>query len=393
MKICYAVLHYDRAYAESRGYLARTPIHREIPREMARLGHEVKVVHLFPTSADFEDDGVRYRFVASGPMERSLARVAGAVLRRDPALYEPAFRAIRTIQSSKPDIIHFHSVTLHWNLWLLLLLLGRNCPPVVLHFHGGYPARNPLARAAQQFCFARASRLLFTTRAHAEPFVRAGMLGGMDRVEELMETSSSFVVRPRAEARRETGMSGHPVFLWAGRLHPIKDPFTALRGFERILAAWPDAHLYLHYLTDELLPALRGFVEKRSPLASHVHFQGRAPFEQMETIYNGADFLLQASLREFSGCAVLEAMACGVIPVATDIPSFRAMTEGGRYGVLFPVGDDEALARGVLAIDPATIPERSIEVRAQFERALGFPALARRLDGIYREILALGGLS
>ena len=390
MKICYAVLHYDRAYDEPHSYLDRTPIHREIPREVARLGHEVEVVHLFPVDADFTEDGVRYRFVASGPVERSLSNGAGRLLGRDPALYEPALRAIRLIRDSKPDLIHFHSVTLHWNLWLLLRLLGRDSPPVVLHFHGGYPARNPMAHAVQRHGFRRAARLLFTTPAHAEPFVKAGILDGMDRVEELMETSSNFTIRPREEARRETSMVGEPVFLWAGRLHPIKDPLTALRGFERIISGWPGAQLYLHYLTDEMLPEMRAFVEQRPSLAPHVHFQGRAPFERMEAIYNSADFLLQASRREFSGCAVLEAMACGVIPVVTDIPSFRVMTEGGRHGILFPIGNDEALARGVLSADPASIPARSREIRAFFERDLGFPALARRLECIYREIRGAG---
>ena len=388
MKICYAVLHYDKRHAEPRSYLDRTPIHREIPREMARLGYEVEVVHLFPVNGSFEERGVRYRFVASGAPERWMSRVAGAILRRDPPLYEPALRAIEAIRESRADLVHFHSVTLHWNLLLLTQLLGRNAVPVVLHFHGGYPARNRLARSAQRAGFARAARVLFTTRAHAEPFLKANVLDHPNRVEELMETSSSFVPGKREAARRETGMNGNPVFLWAGRLHPIKDPLTALRGFEQIATAWPDARLYLHYLTDEMLPEMKGFLAERPGLASRVHFRGRAPFERMEAIYNSADFLLQASLREFSGCAVLEAMACGVIPVVTDIPSFRAMTNGGQHGVLFPPGDATALAKGVLAIGQDEIPARASALREHFEASLSFPALAHRLDGIYRSVLS-----
>lgn len=383
MKLCYAILHYDPAYTEPQTYLARVPIHREIPRALAAFGHQVDVVHFFPTDIDFTEDGVAYRFVAPGRIARPISQVAGHLLHRDRVLYEPATRAIRRIRALQPDLIHFHGTTLNWNLFFLFLALGNRAPPIVLHYHGGYPARNRLSRRIQRLNFERAARLLFTTRAHAQPFIDAGVLDGFDRVVELMETSSTFRVRTRAEARRETGMTGNPVFLWVGRLHPIKDPLTALRGFEQILAAWPDAQLYLYYLTDDLLPELQAFVARRPPLARSVHFRGRAPFERMETIYNSADFLLQASRREFSGCAVLEAMACGVIPVVTDIPSFRAMTDEGRYGVLFPPGDAETLARGVLAVSRADIPSRSAAVRGRFERALSFPALARRLEAVY----------
>ena len=386
MKICYAILHYDRAFPEPHSYLARTPIHREIPREIARLGHQAEIVHLFPCDADFEKDGVHHHFIASGPVERSLSRAAGALLGRDPAFYEPALGAARAIRASRPDLIHFHGITLHWNLLLLLCLLGKERPPLVLHFHGGYPARNRLARAVQRICFRQASRLLFTTRAHAEPFLKAGVLDNLDRVEELMETSSSFVLRSREASRRETGMEGDPVFLWAGRLDPIKDPFTALRGFEQIATIRPGAQLYMYYLTDEMLPQLREFVEERPALASRVHFRGRAAFEEMEAIYNSADFLLQGSLREFSGCAVLEAMACGVIPVVTDIPSFRAMTDGGRYGVLFPPGDAGAMTRGVLSIAPGGHPRallgRACPLRCRPQLSCSCPATGRHLpDG------------
>lgn len=387
MRICFAVLHYTPALTDPKAYLDGWPIHREIPKLLAERGHRVTVVMLFSTDADFVEEGVQYHFVRAG----SLARLASSVIGRwrggDRVVYEPALRAIRIIRNLHPDLIHFHGVTLNLNLTLLLRRLGDAAPPVVLHFHGGYPARNPLTRRIQRANFQRAERLFFTTPAHAQPFVEAGVLDNLDRVVELMETSSPFRRRPREEARRETGMTGAPVFLWAGRLHPIKDPLTALRGFEQILTAWPETQLYLHYLTDELLGELRDFVAGRPHLSAHVHFRGRAPFQRMEAIYNSADFLLQASRREFSGCAVLEAMSCGVIPVVTDIPSFRAMTDDGCHGVLFPPGDAEALARGVLAIPRANIPARSAAVRARFEHALSFPALARRLESVYREVI------
>ena len=81
-------------------------------------------------------------------------------------------------------------------------------------------------------------------------------------------------------------------------------------------------------------------------------------------------------------------MACGVIPVVTDIPSFRALTSSGTFGVLFPEGDDRSLAEQTLAISRADIPNRRLAICQHFERALSFPALARQLDAIYRRLRA-----
>ncbi len=388
MRVCYAVLHYDARVAgrDVAAYLGQVPIHRVLPREMAALEHDVHVVHLYPTNARHVEGGVSHHFVASGRAARGVARMAGRVRGRDTVIYEPALRAIGAIRDLHPDVVHVHGIGLNLNLFLLTLALGRRSPPVVLHYHGGYPAASRVGRSVQRANFRRAARLLFTTRAHAQPFMDAGVLDGDRRVVEVMETSSDFAPTPRAEARRRIGMVGEPVFLWAGRLDPIKDPLTALQGFERILEAWPHAELYLHYRTDELLPQMRAFCAMRPRLAQHVHFRGAAAYERMADIYSSADFLLQASRREFSGCAVLEAMACGVIPVVTDIPSFRAMTHNGCYGVLFPPGCPDALTEGVLRISPDDLPARSAAIRQHFQAALSFPALARKLDAVYESL-------
>lgn len=389
MKLCFAQMHYDPTYRDPEAYLDAVTIHRELPREMARLGHQVELVHLFPTAAEIEGEGVRYRFIPPARAAAALVERAGRLRGRDPVPYLPAVRAIAEIRRSRPDLIHFHGINLHWNLLLLFLALGKGAPPVVLHYHGGYPAVNRLARAVQRYGFRRSARQLFTTLDHARPFVEARVIKGYDKVVELMETSSDFRPQVKAEARQKTGMVGDPVFLWAGRLHPIKDPFTALRGFERILQTWSGARLYLYYLTGEMLPEIQAYVAARPALRQALHVRGRAPFSHMEAIYSSADFLLQSSLREFSGCAVLEAMACGAIPVVTDIPSFRAMTGDGRYGILFPPGDWEGLARDTLALSRSGLAARSAGVRAHFERTLSYPALARQLEKVHEEV-ALG---
>lgn len=393
LRICFVMLHYARDVESNDPlrYLRETPIHSALPEALAALGNEIHLVHQFPRDQTFRVRGARYHFVAERGVVRQLSRVAGRLRQRDPALYQPALRTIERVRALEPDILHVHGTTLNLNLHLLFRQLGRDSPPAILHYHGGYPARSTLGRRLQRFNFAHAQRYAFTTRDQAQPFVEARLLCEPERIVSIIETSSTFQRRDRISTRQETGMRGEPVCLSVGRLHPIKDPFTMLQGFERVLEERPKAQLYLYYLTDEERPALEGYLATRSTLREHVHFRGRAHFEQMETIYNSADFLLQASRREFSGCAVLEAMACGVIPIVSDIPSFRAMTECGRFGALFPVGDASALARRITERPLSEIEERSAAIRSHFERRLSFDAMARQLLPVYREMLAERG--
>jgi len=384
MKVCFALLYYDhrRAYDDPAPVLARMPFQREVPRWLAARGHRVDVVLASPRDLEHREHGVRYRFVAAPWPARAAARVGAAVLRRGRAELEAALSAVDGIASPAPDVVHFHGTTLHLNLALLARRL-RPETALVLHHHGGALASRGWARRLQLRGLRRAARLLVTARAHGEPFVAAGALCA-EQVVELPETSSRWCRRPREEARRETGMTGDPVFLCAARLHPVKDPFTVLRGFERIAAARPGARLYLCYLSDELGGETRAWLAARPELAARVELRGLVPPAAMEAVFNSADFLLQASRREWSGIAVIDAMACGVVPVVTDIPSLRALT--GGHGLLFPVGDDEALARQVLSVTSSEIAARSRAVRRHFDEELAFPRLARRLEEVYAEI-------
>ncbi len=388
MKLCFALLYYDprRAGDEPSRYLDAVPLLRHLPQALAARGHEVEAVAQFSRDAELEAGGVRYQLVAPGAAAHAASRLA-RLARQPGALWLPAWRALRHLRSAEAELWHVHGTMLHLNLGLVLAARLGGLPPFVLHHHGGEPSRSRPGRRWQRFVFGRASRLLFTFAEQAEPYVRAGVVAsGGGQVAQLVETSSALEAGDRAEARRRTGIEGDPVFLSAGRLHPIKDPLTVLRGFEGILANRPDARLYCCYRTAELLGELEAYLSGRPGLASRVHFLGRLEYAAMEPVFNSADFLLQASRREHSGVAVLDAMACGVIPVVTDIPSFRAMT--GRHGLLFPPGDPEALARAVLAVPRPEIASRSAAVRAYFERHLSFEAMAEKLEAIYRQVLS-----
>jgi glycosyltransferase involved in cell wall biosynthesis len=252
---------------------------------------------------------------------------------------------------------------------------------VFVHYHGGAPAMHGARHLIERIALGGVDAALFTHLSQAQPWLDAGLLE-QRQVAQLVETSSPFSGLPRDEARARMDMTGDPVYLSAGRLHPIKDPMTMLHGFASIVERQPGARLYLYYLTGELLDAVREFVQSVPGLAERVEFRGRAPAADMEAIYSSADFLLQASLREWSGLAVLEAMSCGCIPIVSRIPSFTAMTGEGTFGRHFAPGDAEELAAAALGVsERGALSER---VRHHFRQELSFAAMAARLEALYQ---------
>ena len=377
VRICFASL-FDAGDA---GPAAAAPLLRELPSALAARGHEVTVVHLSSRDALLVIKGATHRFIPSPRLLHRAAAALGGITRRPPSFFEWPRSLPALLRSLNPDVVHVHGTQQH----VSLARLRRALPPgasLVVHYHGGSPTRRPGLRSLQRRNLRSAAAVLFTTREQADEFARAGMLSDAAAAETFVETSSDFRWMDRREARSRMGMIGEPVYLSAARLHPVKDPLTVLRGFEIILARQPGARLYHYYLTDELLPELRAFAAQRPALRDAVHFRGRADRDEMERVFNSADILLQASRREFSGCAVLDAMACGVIPVVSDLPSFRAIA--GEHGAYFPVGDAGELARRALGAMCAGDPvARSTAVRAYFEHELSFDAMARKLEALY----------
>lgn len=389
MRICYVQPYcppsVDLAPSD---YLDRYPLLRHLPLEVSRLGHDVDVVVQHPHTVRYREHDVRYYMVSEQHAAVRVGRFVARLSRLPAAHLSPACSTIAHALALEPDLVHVHGLVPHVDLILADRAFRRSGTPWVAQHHGGEPARSRFVRRLQRHWLAGPAALLFTAPEHAQPYVEAGLLAdGQQRVAQVVETSSALQPEDRRTARRRTGFDGAPMLLSVARLHPLKDPLTMLRGVEMIVEALPSAHLHCVYQSADLLEEVRRFLRTRPRLASRVTLHGEAPAAQMAAIYSSADFLLQASLREFSGYAVLEAMSCGVIPVVTDIPAFRQMLGEEFGGLLFPVGDAAALAQRVQSVwadGPADLARR---VGESFDRRLSFVAMAQRLAVLYEGVV------
>lgn len=84
----------------------------------------------------------------------------------------------------------------------------------------------------------------------------------------------------------------------------------------------------------------------------------------------------------------LEAMACGLVPVVSDIGGLRAYVRNGDNGVIVPPGDPAALGEAVQALldDPArwaVLQRRARETALEY----GWPRVADRFELLYKSHL------
>ena len=135
-----------------------------------------------------------------------------------------------------------------------------------------------------------------------------------------------------------------PVIVTVGRLVPQKDYATLLRAFARVLSERPAKLVIVgkgreHQVLENLAATLG--------ISRYVDFVGfqENPYPWMAR----ADVFVLSSRWEGLVNVVMEALGLGTPVVSTDCPSGpREILADGRYGILVPMQDPEAMADGLL---------------------------------------------
>ena len=176
---------------------------------------------------------------------------------------------------------------------------------------------------------------MFSAAGQEVAWRAARLITPAQQVYRVMEASTTLRPMERAAAREATGVKGAPAILWVGRLNENKDPLTMLDGLEMSLARLPEATVTMIYSAGNLLPAVEDRLRESPALRRCVRLVVYVPHRLMPAFYSAADLFVLGSHHEGSGYALLEALACGVAPVVTDIPTFRLMTADGSIGALW----------------------------------------------------------
>lgn len=347
-------------FTDPEAWLFRIRAYTGIPEALAR-NHEVISIEPINCKGERERNGVKYIF---RPYPQ------GAIFPN---------KLHRLIKSLKPDIVLVHSLHFPLQVIQLRLFLGSRVK-IIVQNHAEQPFTGLKKRMAH-FADTFVNAYLFASKEMGMDWVSTGNLAKGDKIHEVMEVSSVFHPIDKQTARRYTGIENDPAFLWVGRLNQNKDPLTVVKAFLRFTQINPAARLYMIYQTEELLDEIKSLLAWRKA-GNAVLLLGKISNEQLLYWYNAADFIVSGSHYEGSGTAVCEGISCGCIPVVTNIASFKMMTNDGKFGLLYPAGDEEQLYQALLKTTTIDMAGQRQSAIAYFNDELSFGAIAGKIEDL-----------
>lgn len=339
-----------------------------VTSQLAFGGAERYVVSL---ANELARSGERVCAISSGGSMQDFLRVPhllAPIDRRDPL---SMLRSALVIRGARPRLVHVNSL----NAAVAAQLARRtHRTPVVLTGHG-WPGRD--LRQVARLAATTSDRVIAVSEAVAGGLAAAGFPGG--RLVVVPNGVDTTVFKPpldRAALRHRMGLGGERVVLFLGRLEAVK-------GIDVLLAAWKQLSIEATLVVAGE-GSLRHLLE-RPPRG--VRYLG--PRADAAELLGCADLLVLPSRSEGLPMVVLEAMACGLPVLASDVGGVAEAVDR-RVGRLVPPGDPVALAGGLMEL--LASPALGEQGAAALARALERFTLTRMVERI-REVYAdLGGV-
>jgi phosphoheptose isomerase len=352
----------------------------ETARRLARQGHQVDVFTRrdaagVPAVVTVEPN-FRVIHVDAGPPRP----VPKECLHR----YMPGFTAfVRAFAPDRPyDLIHAH----FWMSAEVALDLKREWGiPVAVTFHALGRVRRAHQGDADSFPnarFAVEDRVI-----HEADLILAECPADRDDLLELYRADPARIAivscgvdldafRPgnRRAARVNLGLPpADHVVLAVTRMVPRKGVETAILAMAALAEAHPDARLVIvggqspdpdPLLTPEIGRLQQ--VAREAGVSGRVHFVGARGHEALAGYYQAADVFVTTPWYEPFGITPLEAMACGLPVIGSNVGGIKYTVRDGETGYLVPPRDPHALAARVsqLLSHPSLRAEMSSTARA-----------------------------
>ncbi|MDE3201705.1 MAG: glycosyltransferase [Acidobacteriota bacterium] len=287
------------------------------------------------------------------------------------------------IRAEKPDVLHAHLPHAVWMArWVRLFVPVR---VVVDTIHTS--ATGPLSRQrGYRWSNWLSDQSTAVSSDVSRAYCEAGILdeARVTVVPNAIDTAQWIAdSQMRAKTRRDHGIEDKFLWLAVGRLESVKDYATLLYAFSSLP--------YEPWLAIAGDGSLRAGLERLSEqlgIYTRVTFLGfvKNPVQWMQT----ADAYVLTSLWEGLPMSVLEAGACALPVVATDVAGTRELISVGHTGLLAEAGDVkavEAAMKRVMDMTPGEHASMGAYARKQVSELYAMEPVLDKWEQLYESLL------
>jgi glycosyltransferase involved in cell wall biosynthesis len=275
----------------------------------------------------------------------------------------------------------------------MAIVTGRVCNvPVIVTVHGSdllvIPKRSRLMRRLVKYVLNGADAVTSVAEHLTSEILRMGVPPQRVLTFPMSVPTESF----SSEGPVPKGWPTAPVIFSNRSLYPIYNIDLLVEAAPAILKKIPEARI----LIAGEGPEKEKIVRRAQDLGvtERVELLGTIPHQQMPNYLRGASVYVSTALSDGASVSLLEAMACGTLPVVADIPANREWIQEGKNGALFAPGDADALAAKVLqCIGDTTMRTTAREINASLihQRAQWNSNVEKLLE-LYERVIAQRGI-
>lgn len=355
-----------------------------------RQGHEVHLLTAHPYFSPLP--GVKaHQILSLPPFLKNMQRGHGWL-----ALLFSSWRINSFIQIINPDVLHAHFAKYYG--WLAAL---SGFHPWVLTVWGG-------DILADQGAFQLVGRWLTPFSLRQADLVTAVSQHLLNVARQYMKpTTDGYVTtigadlanfNPTVDAkfwREQLGLGLQPVVLSPRSFTPLYNIHTIVAAIPYVLAQRPEALFVFKENTSAGWETYRSQVRQMVSdlkIEQAVRYAGEVPYQDMAAFYRLADVVVSVPFSDGLPVTVLEAMACGVPVVLSQLPHLEKLFIDGQNALLVPAQEPQQLAEAIIRLlNDKTLQQKMITANLAFVKTHGdFQTEMQKMEKLYERIAKHG---